>query len=352
MVERKGVSVKLSSLLISILLSTACTEYQVVDPKIEAGAPNPAEITVNGHIDHIKQETTPKTDTLFVIDNSCSMIEEQTDLINSFDSFIGHFVNSPLDWHVGVISTDTTRPTHQGRLQIAAGQHFIDSDTLFPEEVFSTMAAMGTTGSGTEKGLDTTYEALEVRRDTDNIGFYRPDAHLSIVVISDEDDYSFITNQEFSAWLLNLKFDPEKVTFSSIVCLTESHPYGPYCADYNLGEAYMAVTATVGGVLYDIRDQDWDQILSEIGILSRGPSQEFYLSDIPVESSIEVWVEIEDEAGLTTYNFNADDYWYNNVKNSISFNTYVPPEGSDVYISYKLLAWYLLGDTGLTINDF
>lgn len=50
--------------------------------------------------------TTP-TDVLFVIDNSGTMSEEQTELINSTEKFITAMAESPNKFRMGVISTDT-----------------------------------------------------------------------------------------------------------------------------------------------------------------------------------------------------------------------------------------------------
>ena len=45
-------------------------------------------------------------DILWVIDNSCSMTEEQQALSQNFASFVQYFVGSGLDYHIGVVSTD------------------------------------------------------------------------------------------------------------------------------------------------------------------------------------------------------------------------------------------------------
>ena len=67
-------------------------------------------------------------DVLWVIDNSCSMLEEQTTLINNFGAFIGYFLDSQLDWHIGVTSTDMTNggePGTQGILRSIIYPHVI-----------------------------------------------------------------------------------------------------------------------------------------------------------------------------------------------------------------------------------
>ena len=46
-------------------------------------------------------------DILLVIDNSCSMIDEQEKLSTNFESFIDAFANVDVDWQIGVVTTDT-----------------------------------------------------------------------------------------------------------------------------------------------------------------------------------------------------------------------------------------------------
>src|SRR5690606_21037438 len=113
-------------------------------------------------------------------------------LAANFSGFMTYFLDSGLDYHIGVVSTnmDTGATAHQGRLRSIGGARWIEPATPDPVEVFRQMALMGTDSHYNEKGREAAYLALALRRDTDNLGFYREDANLAIVVISDEDDYS------------------------------------------------------------------------------------------------------------------------------------------------------------------
>jgi hypothetical protein len=338
----------------------SCMEYSINNPSEPVpGVPNPPQLENRIKKDIITQIAKPKTDILWIIDNSCSMVEEQTALTNNFDSFINYFIDSGLDWHVGVVSTDMLFPDHQGRLRSALGFNFIDEDTPQPTFVFRQMAAMGVTGSGTEKGLDTSYNAIEVHGDDANKDFYREDGLLSIIVISDEPDFSTeISTPEYISWLSNLKIDSNDVTFSSIVCLQEGNLNGVYCSNPpawsapQVGKQYIEVTNAVGGVLWDIRETDWSIVLEELGFLASGLRREFFLSDIPAPETIEVWVDIVDEEGdKTTYTFKqGTDYTYSKTRNSIAFITYVPPQFATVNIEYILLSSYF-GQIELDTDD-
>ena len=54
--------------------------------------PNPPDLSAVTKEDRIVQVTVPSVDVLWVIDNSCSMIEEQIALTDNFGKFIQYFV--------------------------------------------------------------------------------------------------------------------------------------------------------------------------------------------------------------------------------------------------------------------
>ena len=212
------------------------------------------------------------------------------------------------------------------------------------------MARMGASGSGTERGRLAAYTAIEVLGDSFNAGFYREEASLSIIVISDEDDHttkSQLSRNEFISWLKNLKRDRDLVSFSSIVCpdasdCAETIPgffpiFGGMQVDDATGADYLAVTDAVGGVAWGIRSSDWSQMLDELGMQAAGLKREFFLADIPVQSTIEVVVNTRD--GHTYDQFKPDVDWvYSPTRNSVQFVEFIPPALSDVNISYELLA--------------
>ena len=55
-------------------------------------------------------------DILLVVDDSCSMAEEQAKLANNFEAFIAAFQGIDVDWQIGVTTTDTYRTENPGRL--------------------------------------------------------------------------------------------------------------------------------------------------------------------------------------------------------------------------------------------
>jgi len=297
------------------------------------GGPNPPGEQAP-QTDRISQLASASTDVLFVIDNSSSMGPHQETLNAQLPAFLTAMQGGEVDFHVGVISTDMSDSAHSGRLQEDPWSHllFVDPGVSEPIPVLQRMAELGVSGSPNEQGRAAIYTALATLADADNAGFARDDASISIVVISDEDDYSgesLIALPDFIAWLSNYKPNLEMVNFNSIV-----GPTGGCWGTVEAGEQYIAVTDAVGGVPSSICDSDWDDAILELGQQSAGLETEFFLSAIPVELGVVVWVE---EGGTRT-DFVADlDYIYDRTRNSIAFTYYVPPAGAEVFIQYELL---------------
>jgi len=324
---------------------SACVQEYLIEDGLGdiTGIPNPPRLNDEFKIDVITQVAKKEIDVLWVIDNSCSMAEEQSTLVSNFEYFIKYFVNSNLDWRIGVTSTDmdsASIPGNHGILREVNGINFIDENTQNPIQIFSQMATLGTRGAGVEKGTGATFGAVT----SHNGGFYRPSASLSIIIISDEEDHTTEPIlPEFIDWLSNLKEDNNDVSFSSIVCLDEITLNDQACGRApmyipSVGSKYMSVTAAVGGMLWDIREYDWAPLLDELGLRAIGLREEFFLTEVPLENSIEVWSEQPD--GMI-YNFNQNfDFIYSQQRNSITFIGYLPPQYTKINIKYTKLSSY------------
>lgn len=338
------------SLILGGLFLVGCQEYEIHGDPDVYGEPNPPDLSTPVVTDRVVQVTVPSVDVLFVIDNSGSMIEEQDALKASFAKFMNYFMGSGLDWHVGVVSTDMVDNSHRGRLREADGVRYLDSSSATPVETFKKMASMGTDGSWDEKGRAAAWAALVLLNDSYNAGFYRDEANLSIVVISDEDDVSGTTpvsKAEFISWLQTHKSREGMTSFSSIVGDVPSGCTGPG-GDAYPGREYVDTTNAVGGIFHSICDANWDSVLAELGMQAAGLKREFYLSEVPVEDTIDVWVDVDGEEHYFTA---GSDYTYSRSRNSITFSEYVPPELAEVYIEYEILAAWQPpedggGDTG------
>lgn len=316
-------------------------EYDVKGDGDVGGVYNPPDPPIKEQIDKITQVTIPSVDVLWVIDNSCSMTEEQRALRDNFGDFMKYFTDSGLDYHVGVVSTDMVNRNESGKLVLdgSGRDRYIDAsyDSADAISSFRDRASLGVNGSSDERGKDAAMAALTTEANSTNQGFYRDDASLSIIVISDEIDYSRTTVTEFSNYLTSLKAGTNNVvTFSSIVGLSNND-----CGTTMRGTGYLEVTQAVGGIAWSICTNDWADLLTELGLQAAGLKREFFLSLAPVEDSIEVSVDDPD--------FDNRDAWeYDPVRNSIRFESYIPAPLSTVTITYMPLATAAESDSAVT----
>jgi len=320
--------------------SPDCATVTTVDPSIpDTGTPpiHTGDTATPLVEDVFEISDAGSSDILFVVDNSCSMAEEQDQLSQGFPVFMAYFLGSAVDYHIGVVSTDMVDPSHSGKLQEEGGYLFIDDQTLDATQVFSAMALMGTGGHYDEEGREAAYTALEIRKDAFNTGFLRDDSEMHIIVVSDEPDGSgndVLSQTEFVDWLDSHKAARPNVTFSSIVgppggC---GSGFGGIGAEEGVG--YLEVTDAVGGLKLSICGDDWDLYMEDLGALaSSGTAQSTYvLSVVPDVATIEV--EVIDD-GVTYVFIEGDDWTYDADTNAITFVDYRPSPGAEVTIGYE-----------------
>ena len=200
-----------------VFLGIACSS-----PVDEAGSSLPGQCQTTAPV-----VAPPKTDILFVIDNSDSMAEEQAGIAQELPAFVQALQQGgglAQDFQVGVITTSVyqnaiiagktyyqTYPAQSGKLQpvpdaapdggviLGTGTERVlsGSDPALLDK-FRRLVRQGTSGSGQE----TPFEAVRLAvtpplattslADGGNAGFLRDGARLLVVVVSDEDDCSEI----------------------------------------------------------------------------------------------------------------------------------------------------------------
>ncbi|TNE86864.1 MAG: hypothetical protein EP330_19840 [Deltaproteobacteria bacterium] len=302
----------------------------------DTSSPTPREETDT--VDSTTQPAEFAVDVLFVVDNSCSMQDEQNSLTSNFPTFIDAFLGMDgLNYHVGVVSTDMDDNNHSGRLREANGVRWLEQNTPDPYGTFNSMALLGTNGSGDEKGNLAMYAALtEPLLSGYNAGFLRPEAALAVVIISDENDDSNIDNPGISpseaiTFLQGIKPDPAMVSYSTIVgelpngCATTDEP----------GIGYHEVRDAIGGINASICSANWAQVLDDLAENAASLRREFFLDDLPVPSSIQVWVIEQD--GTRVDLVNGQDFTYNAQRNSVQLTNYTPPPYAEIFVAYDKL---------------
>ena len=131
-------------------------------------------------------------DLVFVVDNSGSMLEEQTNLKTNFPKFVDVLnayktkSGAQLDYRLAVTSTDVVSGL-KGAFATGGGVNRagLERTDANLTTVFTQRASLGTQGSSIECGL----EALKLGINSPvNTGFFRKDALFGFVILTDEDE--------------------------------------------------------------------------------------------------------------------------------------------------------------------
>jgi len=346
-------AVFVTALVVGIGAGCSDTELRVIYEQ-PAFFDQPSSLGPTQWEDEFQQRTVDASDILFVIDDSCSMSDEQDELAANFDSFIQTFVQSTIDYHVGVVRAALGSDTDVwGVLEDVPGfgGKWIDQDTGTTAQdkidAFTEMAQVGTDGGVCEMALQASFSALTYQTNPGypNEGFLRDDANLAVIVLSDEIDHGQdpadplfgitcdgIAPVEYIPWFLYDLKGPnsqDQLVFTGIVgdrpggCGTDE-------SGADEGAGYWDVIDGVGGSFLSICSSDWSQFLTELGYEAAGLRKSFHLRRVPREETLVVTIDGELAA--------ADTWSYNRGTNSIDFPTeYMPAELAVIVVSYELV---------------
>jgi hypothetical protein len=290
-------------------------------------------------VDNFEQLGKPKVDILWVIDNSGSMGEEQASLAMNFQAFIEFAEAQEIDYQIAVTTTDVDSGGEQGRfVPIGGNNRIVTPQTQpSPNAVFGQNSNVGTIGSAFEQGLEAAYMALSPPAiNADNMGFLRTDAVLSIIFVSDEVDQSPQTVDFYTNFFLSIKGFRNTNLFSasSIVGDTPGGCTGPG-GNADDGARYVEVSRRTGGIFQSICTTDWSRALEELSSTAFGFKSRFFLSNQPVISTVEVYIdgvmlEGQDPSGQVNWTY---DY----STNSVNFSPIATPEpGAEIRVEYTV----------------
>ena len=226
------------------------------------------------------------------------------------------------------------------------------------QENFEEMVVVGTSGSGIEMGLEAAKVALsEPLLSTDNQGFLRDEANLSLIFISDEDDFSPHSAHTYLRYFTDLKGDEAYRNHTmlnvSAVVGKDLPPYDgePSCTSENgigyYGPKYIELVNRTEGKVESICADDFSPIASELGLVASGLQLEFALSGLPDLDTLTVSLYSENnDDSLIGELVRGSDYTYIIENNSVLFTPESLP-ASETYI----LAEYKLLPTGAIISE-
>lgn len=183
-------------LLISILFTFSCekkdTEYFFQNDPPERQANNDDQGTNLYRLKHLGLDA--NVDVLFVVDNSGSMYTIQSNIIENSKLFMEQFIQERhLDWKLGVISTDKDDKPYLGFDRLfgskAIDYNIPSSIDGAVTEFQTAIRNLGTNGDASEYIFYNTLRMFNQYSGT-SLPFLRGNAHLAVIMVTDEDEQS------------------------------------------------------------------------------------------------------------------------------------------------------------------
>lgn len=285
-------------------------------------------------------------DILWVIDNSGSMATSQQNLANNFPSFIQKFIAKNYDFKIAVTGSDAWTSSalakfRDGNGSTHTGVFVIDALTPMLESVFVTNALLGVAGTGDERPFQSMQASLDSSL---NAGFLRPGSFLSVIAITDEDDFSHpglnhLDNQysnpalysiqhyiDYMAGVTGSTAQQKRFNFNSIAINDANCLNQLFNGAQKIGQRVGALADATGGVKANL----CGQFANELTLISDRIIQlstQFYLNRLPIPSTIQVLVDgvILPSASWT----------YDTISNSILFAANATPaQGASIQVKF------------------
>ncbi len=304
-----------------------------------------------------------KLDVLFVVDNSGSMQTSQTNLAANFPSFINYFKSKGYDFRIAVTTTDayygdvflangcSLCNVQQTQFRATADQtagatlyRVVDNVTPNLDLVFSNNVQVGTRGSGDERAFSSMRAALSSSL---NSGFHRSDAYLSVIIVSDSDDYSYAGINIYENLTGTLPpLDPIDTYVNYLNTFTKGLPTSDYSVstigvldvacrnllkvENKISNRYMALSDATGGTKNSICSS-FDSVLNNISsTIASNTQAQFQLTKNPVIESIRVIIN-----GVIVPQDAVNGWTYDANSKIISVHgTYSPDAGSSIVINF------------------
>ena len=269
-----------------------------------------------------------KVDFLFVVDNSASMAVYQDKLKEQFQSLYESFKTDELDFQLAVITTDAYRSDTPDFHAALGNDKILTQNTVNLKRQFMENVSVGEEGDGAERGVDSAIAVLKQKRD-----FLRSDAHLSIIIISNEDE------SDESDGTKRLKEDYVPLYMSELEALKPSNDFSVSVIinkqqdKIAYGDLYIDIASKTSGSIYNING-DFGEIMSQYGgtVLEKVKKQEPYYFLLSSKRSLSHGLKVLMNGVEKT---EGTHYFYSESKNGIYFSdSSLPEEGDQIEVQY------------------
>ncbi len=291
-------------------------EFQVRDLPFPILVPVSGDAQPNATTtDIFTQQVASRADVLFVIDDSCSMGDDQRALATNLSAFIQQAGLRQIDFQMGITTTSILQSGG-----VLVGPVMATNDSNLVAE-FSRQAMVGTRGSGFEQGLEAALLAFKAaeRGQRPNANLFRAGASKAVIIVSDEDDQS---PAQVAYYFGELRARAPAGLGIAVVggglsgCSSSTGHAAPSPRYSNFVQ--------LGGGIFEPICGSWANSLSNIGALAFGLRRNFPLSQIP-EPGATITVTIDGQVDTSGI--------YDPATNSVTLPV-APNDGAEIRIEY------------------
>lgn len=321
--------------ILSPRIAAAASGTVSADLALSFETPAPVEIRVGlsavvtddlQEVDEFNQLESPSVDILLVVDPD---LGNAAPIVRQNLAAFGSFVEAQEIWaRVAMITTEIGSP-----LLGPTGHEILTSTDAsdLGEELSNRIAVSG--AATPSEGLGAALQAL-----TSTGGaaarILRPNAFLSVVVISPREDQSAGAPGDFVSGFFGIKGfrNTNRFSFNAVVGVPpDGCTVGGVTAEP--AQRYVDVASRTGGIVEPFCTVDFSTALENLGVAVFGFKTRFFLTKRPIPETIEV--EVEGEA-VPSLDADGVVLWtYDTATNSVSFSPFgVPPPGAHFVVRY------------------
>lgn len=278
-----------------------------------------------------------KVDILWVVDNSSSMLKHQQNLSAQVPELVQTLNSLKMDYHMAVVTTSMGGVSPDGG-KFIGNPKFVTSATPDLVNTLKNRMIVGEAGSNNERGLESMAASLSTSYlSNEGRGFFRDDALLVVIALSDEDDKSAVSSpaKYYTNFLDGIKTPWVDGSRSWVFNFIGVLPTSTNCKTFNdyseAGLTFIDMVKTSGGVQESICSTNLSSAVGNIRARIYQILTDFKLSKLPVIESITVTIN-----GNTIPRSNVNGWDYIESLNVVRFyGSAVPSADSSIKVDFN-----------------